>query len=99
MRNREECRAGSKYNLMQKTSPLFERIGLWARGKSAGVSETSFCGLQRERGGFGLVGGGGILFEGIRRRISLYGRNIFGQFANLRLTDLTNIIAHLKYVN
>ena len=48
MRNREECRAGSKYNLMQKTS--FERIGLWARGKSAGVSETSFCGLQRERG-------------------------------------------------
>ena len=50
MRNREECRAGSKYNLMQKTSPQFERIGLWARGKSAGVSETSFCGLQRERG-------------------------------------------------
>ena len=48
MRNREECRSGSKYNLMQKTS--FERIGLWARGKSAGVSETSFCGLQRERG-------------------------------------------------
>ena len=62
MRNREECRAGSKYNLMQKTS--FERIGLWARGKSAGVSETSFCGLQRERGRFGLArgeeGGGAI---------------------------------------
>ena len=58
MRNREECRAGSKYNLMQKTSPLFERIGLWARGKSAGVSETSFCGLQRERGRFGLARGG-----------------------------------------
>ena len=51
---------------------------LWAKGKSGGVSETSFCGLQRERGGFGLVGGGGILFEGIRRRISLYGRNTFG---------------------
>ena len=48
---------------------------LWAKGKSGGVSETSFCGLQRERGGFGLVGGGGILFEGIRRRISLYGKN------------------------
>ena len=31
---------------------------LWAKGKSAGVSETSFCGLQRERGRFGLVGGG-----------------------------------------
>ena len=58
MRNREECRAGSKYNLMQKTSPQFERIGLWARGKSAGVSETSFCGLQRERGRFGLARGG-----------------------------------------
>ena len=57
MRNREECRSGSKYNLMQKTSPLFERIGLWARGKSAGVSETSFCGLQRERGRFGLARG------------------------------------------
>ena len=59
MRNREECRPGSKYNLMQKTSPQFERIGLWARGKSAGVSETSFCGLQRERGRFGLARGGG----------------------------------------
>ena len=58
MRNREECRAGSKYNLMQKTSPQFERIGLWARGKSAGVSETSFCGLQRERGDLVLQGGG-----------------------------------------
>ena len=58
MRNREECRSGSKYNLMQKTLPLFERIGLWARGKSAGVSETSFCGLQRERGRFGLARGG-----------------------------------------
>ena len=23
---------------------------LWAKGKSGGVSETSFCGLQRERG-------------------------------------------------
>ena len=57
MRNREECRSGSKYNLMQKTS--FERIGLWARGKSAGVSETSFCGLQRERGRFGLASQGG----------------------------------------
>ena len=39
-------------------APLFERIGLWARGKSAGVSETSFCGLQRERGRFGLAKGG-----------------------------------------
>ena len=58
MRNSEECRSGSKYNLMQKTSPLFERIGLWARGKSAGVSETSFCGLQRERGDLVLQGGG-----------------------------------------
>ena len=28
-----------------------------AKGKSAGVSETSFCGLQRGRSG--LVGGGG----------------------------------------
>ena len=36
---------------------LFERIGLWARGKSAGVSETSFCGLQRERGDLVLQGG------------------------------------------
>ena len=38
-------------------APLFERIGLWARGKSAGVSETSFCGLQRERGDLVLQGG------------------------------------------
>ena len=54
---------------------------------------------SKGKGGFGLVGGGGILFEGIRRRISLYGRNIFEQFANLRLTDFTNIIAYLKYAN
>ena len=43
-------------------APLFERIGLWARGKSAGVSETSFCGLQRERGD--LVSQGGEREEG-----------------------------------
>lgn len=69
MRNREECRSGSKYNLMQKTSPLFERIGLWARGKSAGVSETSFCGLQRERGRFGLARGGDPI---MLKRVLLY---------------------------
>ena len=69
MRNREECRSGSKYNLMQKTSPLFERIGLWARGKSAGVSETSFCGLQRERGDLVLQGGGDPI---MLKRVLLY---------------------------
>ena len=46
---------------------------LWAKGKSAGVSETSFCGLQRERGG-DLVSwvegrGGGIQLGG-KGRIS-----------------------------
>ena len=69
MRNSEECRSGSKYNLMQKTSPLSERIGLWARGKSAGVSETSFCGLQRERGRFGLARGGDPI---MLKRVLLY---------------------------
>ena len=54
MRNSQECWKV----LACDAAPGLRAAVLWAKGKSAGVSETSFCGLQRERGRSGLVGGG-----------------------------------------
>ena len=58
MRNREECRSGSKYNLMQKTSRRCSRGSVCGPGESRLVSaKRRFVAFKGKGGDLVLQGG------------------------------------------